>query len=94
MDVLKVVDKYYYINSITDTYCLKCDELEKNFICKKCVNININSITNDTNNINDKLCYHDSLDNILERFINLNIRLEELLLIIQEFRELINNFKM
>tara|TARA_Y100000389_G_scaffold142432_1_gene140456 strand:- start:3432 stop:3704 length:273 start_codon:yes stop_codon:yes gene_type:complete len=88
MDFLKVVDKYYHINCVTDTYCSKCDELEENFVCKKCGgNNSINNLIN-----NDNTIYRDDFINYtFDRFMNLNIKLQELLLIIQQLNYYLEN---
>jgi len=88
MDVLKEVENYYTINSITETYCFKCDKLEKNFICNNCGIINY--VDNEEQN-NEYV--FNMINTAFEQYNNLNMRLQELLKMVKNYTEVLEEIQ-
>ena len=80
------VDKYYTLNSFPNTYSIKCNRLETNYICLTC-----NNFTNYSGNIEiyNNNNYESNINNIYYNSINciklLNSCLDEMNIIYKLF---------
>lgn len=93
MDFLNSVDKYYHLKFVKETYCLKCNNIEKNFNCTQC-NKNLELDNKIYNNYNYVRYLNNDFDSLLNKFLNLSKSLDELLFHITEFRTFLRDFKM
>jgi hypothetical protein len=79
------VDKYYKLNYFPNTYCIKCNRLETNYVCLACNNITDYSGNIEIYNNN----YESNINNIYYNSINcikqLNSCLDEMNIIYKLF---------